>query len=155
LLVWVVFAAKKVAEKIFHPPSAIIQNKTKGLTKTFSLTIDTSFKICGDHSFVCRIPLKIYEVEMESGDEIEVSIKVSNNVEVKKCGIHLLVNEPDVLVEYGSMVQHVDSDTASARDGTIVRAKRSRDDNEAGPSNDWPNEEKFLKQSKMESEAQK
>ena len=82
------------------------------------------------------------EVEVESGDEIEVSIKVSNNIEVKKCGIHLLVNEPDVLVEYESMVQQVDSDTANARDGTMVRAKRGRDDKEAGPSNDWPNEEK-------------
>ena len=155
MLVWVVFAAKKVAANIFHSPSAIIQNKTRGWTKTCSLTIDTNFKICGDHSSVCRIPLKIYEVEMESGDEIEVSIKVSSSVEVKKCGIHLLVNEPDVLVEYGSNIQHIDFDTASAKDGTMVRAKRGRDDNEAGPSNDWPNEEKFPKQSKMESEAQK
>ena len=91
---------------------------------------------------------------MESGDEIEVSIKVSNKFEVKKCGIHLLVNEPDVLVEYESMVQQVDSETASAGDGTMVRAKRGRDDKKAGPSNDWPNEEKLPKQSKMESEAQ-
>uniref|UniRef100_A0A2N9FSR3 TIR domain-containing protein n=1 Tax=Fagus sylvatica TaxID=28930 RepID=A0A2N9FSR3_FAGSY len=63
-------------------------------------------------------------------------------------------NEPDVLVEYESMVQQVDSETASAGNGTVVRAKRGRDDKEAGPSNDWPNEEKLPKQSKMESEAQ-
>ena len=153
LLVWVVFAAKKVADKIYHSPSAIIQNKTRGWTKTCSLKVDFVFKICVDHSTVCCIPFKIYEIGVENGDEIEVSFKVSNNIEVKKCGIHLLVNEPVVLVEFESMVQQVDSDTASARDGTIVRAKRGRDDNEAGPSNDWPNEEKFPKQSKMESEA--
>ena len=91
---------------------------------------------------------------MESGDEIQVSNIVDNAIEVKKCGIHLLVNEPDVLVEYESMVQQVNSDTASARDGTMVRNKRGHDDKEAGPSNDWPNEEKLPKQSKMESEAQ-
>ncbi|GMY33015.1 hypothetical protein FCV25MIE_28257 [Fagus crenata] len=56
---------------------------------------------------------------MESGDEIEVSIETSNTFKVKKCGIHLLVNEPDVLVKYESMVQQVDSDIASARDGTM------------------------------------
>ena len=137
MLVWVVFAPKKIAKKIFHSPSAIIQNKTRGWTNTYSLTIHTHFKICGAHSSVCHIPLKKFEVEVESGDEIEVSIKVSNKFEVKKCGIHLLVNEPDVLVEFGSMVQHVDSDTTSARDGTMVRNKTGRDDKEAGPSNDW------------------
>ena len=91
------------------------------------------------------------EVEVESGDEIEVSI---DNLEVKKCGIHLLVNEPDLLVKYESMVQQVDSEAASAGNGTMVRAKRGCDDKEVGPSNDWPNEEKLPKQSKMESEAQ-
>ena len=91
---------------------------------------------------------------MENGEEIEVSIIVGESFEMKKCGIHPLVNEPDVLVEYGSIVQHVDSDTASASDGTMVCVKRGRDDNEVGSSNDWPIEEKSPKRSRMESEAQ-
>jgi hypothetical protein len=143
LVVWIVFAAKKVVIELLDSPSVIIQNKTRGWTETCWPPMAGILKFGEDHSAVCRIPLKIYKVEMESGDEIEVSIEVEDALEVKKCGIHLLVNEPDVLVEYGS-----------ARDGTMVRANRGRDDNEAGPSNDWPNEERFPKQSKMESEAQ-
>ena len=88
---------------------------------------------------------------MESGDEIE-SIIVGEEIKVKKCGIHLLVNEPDVLVEYGTMVQQDDFDTASAKDGKMVCAKRVRDDNEAGTST--PNEEKFPERLRIEFEAQ-
>jgi hypothetical protein len=144
LVIWVVTAAKIETTLHWARSSTIIQNKTRGWTEKFRLT-PAAIEICGDHSSVCRIPLKIYELEMESGDEIEVSIKVVDALEVKKCGIHLLVNELDVLVEYGSMVQQVDSDSATARDGTMVCAKRGCDDKEAGPSNDWPNEEKSPK----------
>jgi hypothetical protein len=132
----------------------MIKNKTRDWTETYRPPITGILKIYEDHSVVCHFPLKRNKSEMESGDEIQVSIVVDNAIEVKKCGIHLLVNEPDVLVEYESMVQQVNSDTASARDGTMVRAKRGRDDKEVGPSNDWPNEEKLPKKSKMESEAQ-
>ena len=136
----------KVAKEIFHSPSMMITNKTRDWTETCSPPITSILKFCEDHSVVCRFPLKIFKFEMESGDEIRVSIIGNDDIEVKKCGIHLLVNEPYVLVEYESMVQQVDSDTANARDGTMVRAKRGRDDKEAGPSNDWPNEEKLPKQ---------
>uniref|UniRef100_A0A2N9HHX6 TIR domain-containing protein n=1 Tax=Fagus sylvatica TaxID=28930 RepID=A0A2N9HHX6_FAGSY len=153
LIVWVVFAAKREPRNGYSYPSVIIKNKTRDWTETCSSQFVGVLKIYEDHSVVCRFPLKINKFGMESGDEIEVSI-ITDTFEVKKCGIHLLVNEPDVLVEYESMVQQVDSETASAGNGTMVRAKRGRDDKEAGPSNDWPNEEKLPKQSKMESEAQ-
>ena len=132
----------------------IIKNKTRGHQDTFRLTFYATPITREDHSCVCRIPLKRYKFEMENGEEIEVSIIVGESFEMKKCGIHPLVNEPDVLVEYGSIVQHVDSDTASASDGTMVCVKRGRDDNEVGSSNDWPIEEKSPKRSRMESEAQ-
>ena len=108
MVVWVVIAVKIEIEGQDPSPSMTIQNKTRGWTNTYSLIIDTYLKICGAHSSVCHIPLKKFEVEVESGDEIEVSIKGNDAIEVKKCGIHLLVNEPDVLVEYGSNIQHID-----------------------------------------------
>ena len=164
MLVWVVIAAKNESNGKFFDLSlsAVIKNKTRDWTETCSAPLSWIFKIYEDHSVVSRFPLKSNIVEMESGDEIEVSIVADNLIEVKKCGIHLLVNEPDVLVEYGSIVQHVDSDTASASVGTMVCVKRRRNDNEAGSSgdneagssDDWPIEEKSPKRSRMESEAQ-
>uniref|UniRef100_A0A2N9IXH9 TIR domain-containing protein n=1 Tax=Fagus sylvatica TaxID=28930 RepID=A0A2N9IXH9_FAGSY len=136
---------------IIGAPYAIIKNKTKGHQDTFVPTFYATHVTCEDNSCVWRIPLKRYQFVMESGDEIE-SIIVGEEIKVKKCGIHLLVNEPDVLVEYGSMVQHVDFDTTSAKDGKMVCDKRVRDDNEAGPST--PNEEKFPKRLRIEFEAQ-
>ncbi|GMY32091.1 TMV resistance protein N [Fagus crenata] len=139
---------------ITSAPFVIIKNKTRGHQDTFRPTFFATPITREDHSCVCRIPLKRYKFEMESGEEIEVSIIVGEAFELKKCGIHLLVNEPDVLVEYGSIVQHVDSDTSSASDGTMVCVKRGCNDNEAGSSDDWPIKEKSRKRSRMESEAQ-
>ena len=136
MLVWVVIAAKKVAKETFDSPSAMITNKTRDRTEICSPPIFGILEFCEDHSVVRHFPLKMHKFEMESGDEIEVSIKGNDDIEVKKCGIHLLVNEPNVLVEYESMVQQVDYDIANARDC---------DDKEASPSNDWPNEEKLPK----------
>ena len=107
----------------------MIKHKTRDGTETCSSKFDGLLEIYEDHSMVCRFPLKRNKFEMESGDEIEVSI---DNLEVKKCGIHLLVNEPDLLVKYESMVQQVDSEAASAGNGTMVRAKRGCDDKEVG-----------------------
>jgi hypothetical protein len=123
LFVWVVATAKKVAEEILST-SMIIQKKTRGWTSSFGPLSHGIVKFCEDDSFVSRFPLKFYDIVMESGDEIEVSFKGNDDIEVKKCGIHLQVNKPDVLVEYESMLQQVDSDAANARDGTMVRVKR-------------------------------
>ncbi|GLT71273.1 hypothetical protein SLA2020_433060 [Shorea laevis] len=73
-----------------------------------------------------HIPLKRYQFEMESGEEVEVSIMAGDDFEVKKCGIHLLFG-------YGNV--------------DMESAKRGRDDDEAGPSN----QEKCPKRSRMES----
>jgi hypothetical protein len=61
-----------------------------------------------DHFFLCLTPLiRIqYELEsgvifnelfMESGDEIEVTIKLWPESNVKKCGVHVLVAKPNVM----------------------------------------------------------
>ncbi|GLT71269.1 hypothetical protein SLA2020_433020 [Shorea laevis] len=67
---------------------------------------------------------------------------------MKKCGIHILVDEPSAMDEY------VDSDTCGDCTMDMVSAKRGRDDNEAGPSNDCSNDENCPKRSKiLDSEA--
>jgi hypothetical protein len=37
------------------------------------------------------------ELVMESGEAIQVSFKLWRGVEVKKCGVHLVVDEPNVM----------------------------------------------------------
>ncbi|KAB1213569.1 hypothetical protein CJ030_MR5G010502 [Morella rubra] len=87
---------------------------------------------------------------MESEEEIEVSIKAGDAIEVKKCGVHLLA-EPNIMTEYGSLVEYSHSDTAEgALD--LMCVKRGRDDKEAGPSDE--NVENCSKRLRLESEEQ-
>jgi hypoxanthine-guanine phosphoribosyltransferase len=46
------------------------------------------------------MPLIRNELVIESGEQIEVLIKLWATVEVKKCGIHVLVDKPNVMEEY-------------------------------------------------------
>jgi hypothetical protein len=116
-----------------------ISNKTRGHEDIFRPTFHATPITCEDHSCVCHIPLKIYQFEMESGEEMEVHIISPEAIEVKKCGIHLLFDDSNLRDDgYVSM--------------DMMSAKRGRDDNEAaGPSND---EEKCPKRARIESEAQ-
>ncbi|XP_042948554.1 disease resistance protein RPV1-like isoform X2 [Carya illinoinensis] len=54
------------------------------------------------------------EMEMVSGEEIEVSFNNSSSadIEVSKCGVHLLLEKPNVIDNHGSMVQYLSYDTA-------------------------------------------
>jgi hypothetical protein len=119
LLVSVVYAFDQakvwIADEI---PYLVIKNKTRGY-KDFHWPLKSGAhdRICGeysplyrkeDHFFLCLTPLIrhkyelengviFYELVMESGDEIEVTIKFWGlKVTVKKCGVHLLVAEPNV-----------------------------------------------------------
>jgi hypothetical protein len=138
LLVCAVYAAKEESDAITSSPFLKISNKTRGHEDIFRPTFYAIPITCEDHSCVCHIPLKRYQFEMENGEEMEVYIISQEDIEVKKCGIHLLFDDSNVRDDgYVSM--------------DMVSAKRGRDDNEAGPSND---EEKCPKRSRMESEAQ-
>ncbi|KAG2682450.1 hypothetical protein I3760_11G192200 [Carya illinoinensis] len=67
------------------------------------------------------------EMEMISGEEIEVSFIYSSlsAIEVSKCGVHLLLEKPNVIDNNGSMVQYLSYDTA--KDDEMFAAA---DDNE-------------------------
>ena len=71
---------------------------------------------CEDHVFLYQTPLIRSELaEMERGEEIEVSIQLWKEATVKKCGIHVLFDEPNrpnAMEEYGCVVQYLYSDTA-------------------------------------------
>lgn len=76
---------------------------------------------------------------MESGTEIKVSFDFGDAFEVIKCGIRLNIYEPDITDEYGTEEEYADFDTPtdSEMEMEMECAKRGRDDNEAGSSNDW------------------
>jgi hypothetical protein len=83
----------------FHP-HVIIHNKATGYQSIISPIFSPGPVTYGDHFFLYQMPFKIInELEMESGDEIEVSIEVLARAKVKQCGIHLL-DEPNVMEEY-------------------------------------------------------
>jgi hypothetical protein len=48
-------------------------------------------------------------LEMNSGDEIELSVNLGILSEVKKCGIHVLVDEPNVIDEDEILLQKMRS----------------------------------------------
>jgi hypothetical protein len=62
-----------------------ISNKTRGHEDIFWPTFYAIPITCEDHSCVYHIPLKRYQFEMESGEEMEVYIISQEDIEVKKC----------------------------------------------------------------------
>ena len=111
MLLCVVFAAKKEAHL-----SRVgcfnwrLRNKTR--THQMGFTIgskpDRFFGSCEDHIFVQKTgDYQPFGFEVKSGDEIELFVKLASismdrseelegEIQVKKCGIHLLGNEPSV-----------------------------------------------------------
>jgi hypothetical protein len=100
-------------------PYLVIKNKTRG-NKVYILAMNILFDydMTGEDSFfhpkkedhfflLLTKPIRnkyelesgviFYELVMESGDEIEVSIRLGPGCSVKKCGVHLLVAEPNVM----------------------------------------------------------
>jgi hypothetical protein len=114
LLVCAVYAANGVYNKMGGlSPHVIIDNKTRGYQHILWPDLFPGPVSCEDHVFLYQTPLIRNEIEMESGDEIELSIEFWEAAKVNKCGIHLLVDEPNVIEECGSVVQYLDSDTAN------------------------------------------
>ncbi|XP_059441190.1 disease resistance protein RPV1-like [Corylus avellana] len=128
LLVCAVYSANSEYNKMGGlDPHVIINNKTRGYDHTLWPTLFPGPVTCEDHVFLYQTPLISNEIEMESGDEIELSIKLRKAAKVKKCGIHLLVDEPNVMEEYGSMVHYFDSDTAKDDAGHGEKVSEEKD----------------------------
>ncbi|KAG6637715.1 hypothetical protein CIPAW_11G197700 [Carya illinoinensis] len=85
-------ACLNISQNLFLFQAHVIRNKLK--------TVD--------------FPEKEMEMEMVSGEEIEVSFIYSSlsNIEVSKCGVHLLLEKSNVIDNNGSMVQDPGYDTA-------------------------------------------
>jgi len=75
-------------------PHVIIDNKTRGYQHILWLTLFCGPISCEDHVFLHQMLLVRDEIEMESGDEIELSIEFWEAAKVNKCGIHVQVIEP-------------------------------------------------------------
>jgi len=118
LLVCAVYAANGEYNKMGAlDPHVIIDNKTRGYQHILSPTLFPGPITCEDHVFLYQTPLIRNEIEMESGDEIELSIELRKAAKVNKCGIHLLVDEPNVMDECESVVLYLDSDIAQDEAG--------------------------------------
>jgi hypothetical protein len=87
---------------------------------------------------IMYIPNPFTEDEIASGMEMTISLRVLGICEVKECGIHLVVDEPNAIMD-----SEYSMDMASA--------KRVRDDhyNEAGSSNDRSSDENCHKRSRI------
>jgi hypothetical protein len=118
LLVSAVYAFDQERDQFDENPHLWIKNKTRG-NEDLHWAINFGGHIAsGEHSFLypkeedhfllCLTQLIrakyelengviFYELFMESGDEIEVSIQLWGRANVKKCGVHLLVAEPNVM----------------------------------------------------------
>ncbi|KAG7957780.1 hypothetical protein I3843_11G192600 [Carya illinoinensis] len=117
----------------------IIHNKTRGYRHVYvPMVFDGTFNISQNlflfQSHVIRnklktidFPEKEMEIEMVSGEEIEVSFNSSNsaNIEVSKCGVHHMLEKPNVIYNNGSIVQYFRCD--NAKDDEMSAAA---DDNE-------------------------
>ncbi|KAG6689847.1 hypothetical protein I3842_11G194700, partial [Carya illinoinensis] len=94
----------------------IIHNKTRGYRHVYvPMVFDGTFNISQNlflfQSHVIRnklktidFPEKEMEIEMVSGEEIEVSFNSSNsaNIEVSKCGVHHMLEKPNVIYNNGT-----------------------------------------------------
>jgi hypothetical protein len=108
-----IFDETRDSRSSYHRPDVTILNKTRGTRhnywEIYSPTLPHIFpwRKEEDHIFLHLTPLirKKYELKsglifnelvMESGDEIKVSFGRWENLKVKKCGVHIVVDKPNV-----------------------------------------------------------
>ncbi|KAF5446667.1 hypothetical protein F2P56_032276 [Juglans regia] len=100
-----VYASKKESHLRWTKNHVIIYNKTRGyghvlLPEEFDFPVNNS-----DNLFLVQthlignnlemVPAPERKLEMVSGEEIEISFELWSSIEVKKCGVHLLVDKPN------------------------------------------------------------
>ncbi|XP_059430795.1 disease resistance protein RPV1-like [Corylus avellana] len=116
MLLCVVLAAKKEAPRNLSGVSSFswrLHNKTRTHQMPLYLVFpaDCFFGSCEDQIFVEAMgDDHLTRGYMKSGDEIEVSVdfsdeEVKGEIQVKKCGIHLLVDEPSVIDTSGDKIK--------------------------------------------------
>jgi hypothetical protein len=108
-----IFYETRDSSSCYHYPTVRIKNETRGNFKNLrakhSPTLQHIFPYRKeeDHFFLYLTPLirNKYKLEsglifnelmMESGDEIKVSFRLWKNAKAKKCGVHVVVDKPNV-----------------------------------------------------------
>ncbi|XP_059429972.1 disease resistance protein RPV1-like isoform X2 [Corylus avellana] len=115
VLVCVVYAANKEVPRVLDLQGWFdwtFCNKTKNPQESYKIeSRNCYFDSFEDHIFLAMMQFHHINLEMKSGDEIELSIDLGDQsqvkkceIQVKKCGIHLLVDEPNVIDEDGGVV---------------------------------------------------
>jgi hypothetical protein len=95
-------------ERRFMFPGSIIIKSRQNIFELTSYTVPFFPETESDHLCLSHIPLRKDQAEIASGKEIEVDIMSWKPIEVKKCGIHLLlVDEPNIINKHASVVQYV------------------------------------------------
>jgi hypothetical protein len=117
LLLCVVFAANKEAPGGLSRVGFLkwtLRNKTRTDQVDFLIAsrADGFFGSCEDHIFVHVMENDLIDFGTKSGDEIELSVGFNNvmdtsgdEIQVKKCGIHQLVDDPNVMDTSGDEIQ--------------------------------------------------
>ncbi|XP_062173051.1 disease resistance protein RPV1-like isoform X2 [Alnus glutinosa] len=118
VLVCVVYAAKKEEARLLDLDGWFnwtFCNKTRNPQESYGIeSRNCYFDSFEDHVFVAMMQFHHINLEMKSGDEIELSVDLGDQSEVKKCqilvkkcGIHLLVDEPNAIDEDESALLHI------------------------------------------------
>jgi hypothetical protein len=117
LLLCVVYAANKKEPRFLDLEGwfeLTFCNKSKNPPECYGIeSRNCYFDSFEDHMFLDVMQFHHINLEMNSGDEIELSVnlgilsEVKNcEIQVKKCGIHVLVDEPNVIDDEVSKSEH-------------------------------------------------
>lgn len=131
-------------------PLANVSNKTIGLEWRYRPTFSHIPITSQDHMWVGHIPYTEFEsrLQLESGDQVEVSIEIEPPIQVKKCGIHLVYGPDEKGSQSGdkAVIQYASSyDIVANEDGSVVdyaSTKRGREDHQVGLNGFQSNDEK-------------
>ncbi|XP_043715485.1 disease resistance protein RPV1-like [Telopea speciosissima] len=89
LIICVVYAADKEAYATTDGPKATFINRNNYLEWKYGPIVNGVSETNLDHIWVSNISEAKFVDRLEGGDQVDVSIEIGDNIQVKKCGIHL------------------------------------------------------------------
>ncbi|KAJ4964254.1 hypothetical protein NE237_024193 [Protea cynaroides] len=90
LILCAVYAANEEADTTMDGPFASVSNKTKALKWEYHPISNSGSISRQDHMWISNIPHHVFGNQLESRDQVDVSLVVKSSFQIKECGIHLV-----------------------------------------------------------------
>ncbi|KAJ4963156.1 hypothetical protein NE237_023095 [Protea cynaroides] len=90
LILCAVYAANEEADTTMDGPFASVSNKTKALKWEYHPISNSGSISRQDHMWIRNIPHHVFGNQLESRDQVDVSLVVKSSFQIKECGIHLV-----------------------------------------------------------------